>query len=60
MNRYAVIKGGQVINVIIWDPNANPTYKHHDDAVVLVPCDDMVEPGWTWDGESFSPPAASQ
>jgi hypothetical protein len=51
MARYALVKDGKVVNVILWDGltafNADGT---------LVEITDEVGPGWTYNGVTFMPP----
>jgi hypothetical protein len=48
--RYAVIKQGKVVNVILADEAFV-----RDQGLNAVPSD-VAGPGWTWDGTAFTPP----
>lgn len=54
MMRHAVLRGDAVANIIIASPGFDP-----GDGQRVVPLEDGVPvgPGWTYDGETFSPPA---
>lgn len=56
MGRYLIIRDGVVANVVLWDGQsafeAGP-------GGVLVAAPAGVGPGWTYDGEAFSPPPPS-
>lgn len=54
--RYALIKDGIVENVCEWDGNT-ATWSPPA-GVTAVLASDACGPGWTYDGSSFSPPAA--
>lgn len=54
-NTYAVIEAGIVTNLIWWDGDEAKWTPPADAQVVkLLP---WPAPGWTYDGESFQPPA---
>lgn len=52
MTRYAMIRDGQVVNVILWDGEADWT---PDPDFTVIDCPDEVGIGWTWD-DGFIPP----
>lgn len=52
---HAVIQGGAVVNVIIWDGVAEWVPPQGCQAVA---CSDTVGIGWTYDGENFTAPVA--
>ncbi|WP_161139673.1 hypothetical protein [Propylenella binzhouense] len=52
VKRYAIVEGGIVINVALWDGEAEWT----PDAGEAIPCPAGTGIGWTWDGEAFAPP----
>ena len=67
--KYAVIKDGQVVNVIFWDgvdeapepvegePAYVPFRERFDGAALFeLPDDSIVAPGWTYDGSKFIAP----
>lgn len=49
---YAIIKNGQVINVIVWDGKAEFFL---DEGCSLVLAGPGAEPGGTYDGTTFTP-----
>jgi hypothetical protein len=51
--RYAVIKDGRVVNVVVWDGVSD--WQPGDD-VTVIDCPDDVGPGWTHSDEGFAPP----
>ncbi|MCU4119286.1 hypothetical protein [Variovorax sp. N23] len=59
MIRWAVIKDGIVVNVILWD-GADASFADQLEGAALqeLPDDSPVGPGWTYvEGEFVSPPA---
>lgn len=57
--KYAVLKDGQVINVILWDGAGDdlPAYFADQGATLqLLPDDSLVGPGWSHDGADFVAP----
>lgn len=56
-NRYALVDGAQlVVNVILWDGNTSTWEAPAGTTAHLLPDDSLVGPGWTFDGEGYSPP----
>lgn len=55
MNRYIMIKGSQVVNIIVTD---NKEESEQDLLCTLIPItEDLVfDIGWSWDGTNFIPP----
>lgn len=51
MGRYAVVKDGKVINVIVWDPDATPSWKPLEGEAV--PYDGRVEIGFDYTNGQF-------
>jgi hypothetical protein len=51
--RYAMIRGGVVENVVLWDGES--AWSPGPDWFVL-DCPEAVGPGWTYDNSDFSPP----
>lgn len=58
--RYARIDNGLVAELVILPDGVSPEVAYHTDiAETLVPCENNgVEQGWSYDNESFAPPAA--
>lgn len=58
---YALIKNGIIQNVIVADSDVAAQYVGDYDYVVQIP-DSPGSPfiGWSYDGSSFTPPAAEQ
>lgn len=56
MSRWAVIRDGRVETVALWD--GETPWDPGD--VEVIACDDWpyASEGWTWDGATFTPPAA--
>jgi hypothetical protein len=56
--RWALVVGGVVVNVAIWDGVRE--WDHGADAAVLLegPGSDLVGVGWSWDGSAFASPEA--
>lgn len=52
MRRYAVIVNCMVVNVVLWDGEA----EWQPAEGVAVECPEHVSPGWLHDGAVFSPP----
>lgn len=52
--RYALVRDGVVVNVIVWDGESEWTTP---EGCVAVECDNTVGPRFTYDGKTFSPPA---
>lgn len=50
MDRYAVILNGIVVNIIISDCGKDETY------ILITGMDPMPGTGWTYDGNTFTPP----
>jgi hypothetical protein len=55
--RYALVKDGQVVNVILWD---GETPFDADSTPVLIPDELAVGPGWSYDGTSWTAPAVEE
>lgn len=56
-NRYAMVEGGIVVNVIIWDGNPESWSPPSGQQPVQIPSDSSTAIGWTYDGTNFEPPA---
>jgi hypothetical protein len=54
---YALIQGGIVINVIVWDGNTETWAPPSDVSAVLLPAGSEVGIGWSYDGANFAPPS---
>lgn len=58
MQRWAEVRGGQVAVVFSWDQVMPPAFDPSVAlAVEVTGKDPEPGPGWTWDGETFTPPA---
>lgn len=55
VQRWAMISSGVVINVCLWDGDTN-TWEPPS-GIEMQPATDDCGIGWTWNGETFSPPA---
>lgn len=53
---WAVIDGGVVVNLIVWD---GETDWSPGAGLTVVSAEPGVAIGWTWDGERFAPPPAA-
>ena len=54
--RYAIVKDGKVINVIVAEPEIEVHVATHHPDWTLVPIPRPVECGDLWDGQRFTPP----
>lgn len=52
--RHAIIENGVVTNIVLWDGESDWTPQ---EGAIAVSCANVVAPGWTYDGQSFSLPA---
>lgn len=53
---YALVENGTVVNTIVWDGDTNNWTPPDGAAVVLIPSDQPVSIGWTYNGSTFSAP----
>jgi hypothetical protein len=56
MDNYAVVSLGIVINVIVWDGDADSWQPPGETTAVAIPGGAPVSIGWTYDGEKFTAP----
>lgn len=56
MNTYALVQGGEVVNVIVWDGESEWTPPTGQTAVAI-PDGSEAAIGWSYDGTNFEPPA---
>ncbi|WP_372438637.1 hypothetical protein [Pandoraea sputorum] len=54
MPRFAIVEGGVVVNVVLWDGEAECNEIPFD--AVELPLDSPIGPGCTFDGKEFSAP----
>lgn len=55
-SKFATVdKSGVVTNVIVWDADKNPKYRHSEGLVELIK-DESVGIGYNYDGSEFTPP----
>lgn len=57
--RYAVMNGATVIDAVLWDAEAHPTYVYPFPHTSLVR-HALAMPGWTRSGATWTPPAAPE
>jgi len=55
MSRWAVVDGGQVLNVVLWDGMS--AWEPAAGTAVALPEGSPVGPGWSYDGDEFTPSA---
>jgi len=56
MKEFAVVKDGQVVNIILWDGEDTGFAKDIDGELASIPEDSQISIGWSYDGEKFPPP----
>ncbi|KNC92539.1 tail fiber assembly protein [Trabulsiella odontotermitis] len=56
MGEYAVVKSGQVTNVIVWDGEDNGFVDGLDGELIAITDGAVAGVGWSYDGSTFTPP----
>lgn len=56
MSNYAIVESGAVVNTIVWDGDASSLDLPDGMTAVLIPDDQSVSIGWTYENGVFSPP----
>jgi hypothetical protein len=59
VSRYAVIQGGAVTNIVLWDGDTATWQPPADATVVALTDDQPVGPGDSYDGTTFTPAATT-
>ena len=57
MTRYALVRGEEITNVVLWDGDESTWSPPEGTRAVEVPDGWPVDTRWTYDGESFVEPA---
>jgi hypothetical protein len=58
MNRHAIIKAGQVTNVVLWDGDKSKWTPHTDETSIQIPADSLVSTGYSYANGIFTAPPA--
>ena len=56
MKKFAIVKNGSVINIILWDGIDISFAEDIDGELIAIPEDIQVGIGWSYDGEKFTSP----
>ena len=56
-NPYALVESGGIVNVVLWDGNAETWSPPTGQQAIHIPDGSNAAIGWTWNGASFEPPA---
>lgn len=60
MEKFAVIKNGLVVNIILWDGEDTNFAKDVDGELSVIPKDSQISIGWNFDGTNFTAPPEPQ